>query len=506
VRSRLILLLAVVMVMGLAGPAPALMPDLRDSDVSSPMSADGQAVDLLDLSAEVISSDNVTYHGTIPIDSPGVGGEVVVREDLDRTFFYATGAKGLSIYDVSAPAMPMLVSTFPFPHAQNEDVRTSSDGTIVMIAADGAILVPIAPQSTGITLIDVTDPSAPAIVASSNDLVMGRGTNRGISEHTAECAVDDCSVIYGRTGRIYEADLTAGTVTPIERRWNVFIDPQTGEERSTSQIHALDRDASGLVIADSTPRLVLDPLATYAEGSTPTDPAVISVGERPAEDPRLQHNNRRPRALDWQARDAQDPADVVERVAVTDRTRSISIVEQREVMRPGELLIGNSESNLNPNCTNAGGLTTWSMVDFEKNEPMEALEVFRPLNGTYLDVSAAVNALGCSGHWFTERDGVVAASWYEHGIHLFDVDPQVGTIDEVGFFQPVATEAGAAYWVDDAFVYSVDYARGIDIISFDREAPTPSQDQLDNAWIANLGLVGSVAQADRYYCGLAATG
>lgn len=507
-RTRLPLLLALLMVMALAGPAPALVPDLSGAlpETSTTATDGGAAVDLLDLSADVITSDNVTYHGTIPIDSPGVGGEVVVREDLDQTLFYATGAKGLSIYDVSDPALPLLVSTFPFPHAQNEDVRTSADGTMVMIAADGSILVPIAPQSTGITLIDVTDPTAPEIVASSNDLVMGRGTALGTSEHTAECAVDDCSVIYGRTGRIYEVDFEAGTVTAIERRWNDFVDPATGAVETTSQIHALDRDDSGLVIADSTPRLVLDPLALFAEDSTPTDPAVLSVGERPAEDNRLQHNNRRPRATQWVPRDADDPADAVQTVTVEDRERSISITDERPVMRDGELLIGNSESNLNPGCSNAGALTTWSMTNFDQHEPMQPLEVFRPLNGTYLDGSPAVNALGCSGHWFTERDGVVTASWYEHGVRFFDVDPQIGTIDEVGFFQPGVAESGAAYWVDDSFVYSVDYARGIDIVSFDREAPTPTQSELDAAWIANLGVVGAFAEAERYVCRLAATG
>ncbi len=494
-RGRLPLFLSLLMVMGLVAPATALdlSTDLLEAD------ADGTAVDLLDLSTDVIQSDNVTYHGTIPIDSPGVGGEVVVREDLGKTFFYATGAKGLSIYDVTDPASPVHVSTFPFPHAQNEDVRTSADGTIVMIAADGSILVPIAPASVGITMIDVTDPTAPFIAASNNDIVMGRGTARGISEHTAECAVDDCSVVYGRTGRIYEVDFEEGTVTETGQTWNTFTDPSTGEQRTTSQIHALDRDETGLVIADSTPRLVLDPLAIFDPASTPEDPSVISVGERPAEDNRLQHNNRRPRSLDWVARTADD---VVETRTAPERTRSISIKKEREVMRAGELLIGNSESNLNATCGNAGGLTTWSMVNFDRNEPMEPLEVFKPLSGTYLDGSPAVNALGCSGHWFTERDGVVAASWYEHGIHLFDVDPEIGTIDEVGYFQPVATEAGAAYWVDDSFVYSVDYARGIDIISFDREAPAPSQSELDSAWIANLGVVGTFAEAERYFCRL----
>jgi hypothetical protein len=36
----------------------------------------------------------------------------------------------------------------------------------------------------------------------------------------------------------------------------------------------------------------------------------------------------------------------------------------------------------------------------------------------------------------------------------------------------------------------VDYARGIDIVSFDRTAPLPAQAELDQAWLTNLGVVG----------------
>ncbi|CAN5137657.1 hypothetical protein BH23ACT9_BH23ACT9_17670 [soil metagenome] len=483
--------------MALAGPAPALqLPASPVTDLPAP------ATGLLDLGAEVLTSGNVTYHGTIPIDSPGIGGQVVFREDLGKPFFYATGLKGLSIYDISDPALPILTGTLPFPHAQNEDVKASADGTLVMIAADGSLLVPVSPVTTGITIIDVTDPTLPAIVASSNDRVMARGTAAGVAEHTAECAVADCSVIYGRTGRIYEVDTDAGTVTALERRWNTFIDPENGEERTTTQIHALDRDAGGLVFADSTPRLILDPLGQFDPASTPQNPTVLSTGERPARDP-LQHNNRRPNAGEWDARDPEGEADDLEFVTVEPGDRVESQTDLRPVLRPGELLIGNSESNLNPGCNNAGGLSTWSIANFDQGQPMQSLEVFRPLSGTFLDGSPAVNALGCSGHWFTERDGLVTASWYEHGVRFFDIGLTNGTIEEIGFFQPLATEAGAAYWIDDEFVYSVDYARGIDIISFDRSAPRPSQETLDQAWITNLGVVSSFAQSERYICRLA---
>jgi hypothetical protein len=203
------------------------------------------------------------------------------------------------------------------------------------------------------------------------------------------------------------------------------------------------------------------------------------------------------------ARPAGEP---ISYVTVEGGNRSISASNNRPLMGPGELLIGNAESNLNPTCSSAGGLSTWSIINFDQGAPMEQLEVFRPLNGTGLDGSPRANGLGCSGHWFTESDGIVAASWYEHGVHFFYVNKQTGTIREIGWFQPMVTEAGAAYWVDDTHVYNVDYARGIDILSFDRSEQPPSQRQLDRTWVRNLDRVGVLASAERYACRAATSG
>jgi hypothetical protein len=71
-------------------------------------------------------SPNVEYAGTIPLDSPGVGGKVV--EVGDQTRFYVTGLKGITIYDVSDPAVPLPLGHLPFPHAQNEDVEVAQTG------------------------------------------------------------------------------------------------------------------------------------------------------------------------------------------------------------------------------------------------------------------------------------------------------------------------------------------------------------------------------------------
>jgi hypothetical protein len=448
-----------------------------------------------------VTSGNVTHLGTVPLDSPGVGGEVVVREDLDgATYFYVTGAYGLSIYDVADPASPDRVGHLAFPHSQNEDLKVSDDGTRAVIAADGSL--PFSPNrvTTGVHIVDTTDVRNPRLVGSTSQLVREEGTGLGVAEHTVACADAACDIVYGSTtGSIY--DVSDPADIQVVGSW--AVDREGNPLRSR---HALNRDATGLLVSDSTPRLVLDPIGLVAEGATPTAPVVLTQGEAAAEDPRIQHNNVRIGAGDWQARDPEDPADEVATARVDSGPRSQSVLADRPRMRPGELLIGQSESNVNPTCANGGGLSTWSMVDFDKGAPLEQLEVFQPLNGTWADGSPAANAAGCSGHWFTERDGIVAGAWYEHGVRFFDVDAETGTIAEVGFSQPVAGIASAAYWIDDEHVYSVDNLRGIDILRFDREAEPAAQSELDASWLSTLGMVNPIAEADRLLCRLAASG
>lgn len=441
-----------------------------------------------------ITTDNVTFHGTIPLDSPGVGGEVVVRDDLDgRTFFYVTGAYGLSIYDVSDPLAPELAGHLPFPHSQNEDLKVSDDGTRAVLAADGSL--PFSPNyvTTGVHIVDTTDVTAPEIVGSTSALVRADGAGTGASEHTVACADAACEYLYGSTtGNIYDA--TDPAEISVAGQWNV-----DGEGKAVPSRHALNRDESGLLISDSSPRLVLDTVGVVDPAATPTAPVVLSQGNRADEDPRIQHNNIRPDADQWTPRGADDP---VETVTVEPSARSISVTDERPVLRAGELFIGVSESNLNAGCTNGGGLSTWSMANFDQGAPLQQLEVFQPLQGTWADGNPAVNVGGCSAHWFTENDGIVAGAWYEHGVRFFDVDATVGTIEEVGYFQPVAGIASAAYWVDESTVYSVDNLRGIDIFTFDRSAPRPSQEELTESWLATA-TANPAAATDRLLCRLA---
>jgi hypothetical protein len=450
-RSALLSVLALVLGSLLAVPAAA--------------NDDGTALDLVQLNPGVggFMSDNVTYVGTLPVESPGIGGRLLQVGDQQR--FYMTGTKGLSILDVTDPAAPKELSRLPLPHFQNEDVDVSDDGSRVIISTDTAAVrlpgSPSAGQGNGMHIIDTSNVAAPKLVGFV-----------GVSNHTTTCADAACNWLYGSSGHIVDATVPAAP-KDTGKKWF---------RNGVTSSHALNRDASGLMVSDSTPRLVLDV-------ADPLNPVVVADG-RPdtrkfGKDGLLQHNNVRSRADEWVPREEGDTA---------------------PEMRPGELMIGNSESNVNRNCTDAGGLSSWNMTDFDKGRAMTQVDVFRPFNGNWVNGNPAANALGCSGHWFTVDGDMVVTSWYEHGVRFFHVDPTTGKITQKGFFNPVATQAGAAHWVTAAdgtkYVLSADYARGLDILKFTPDAPTPTQEEFRASWLANLGKVGTSAEAERMLCRL----
>lgn len=459
-----------------AGPGPApsrrgpalrrrrllTLPVLAAALVATVVPASAQGENLVvrgPESAAVFTSPNVTWVGHLPIESPSVSGRVVHVGEQIR--FYTTGAKGLSIYDVTEPAEPALLGRLSLPHLQNEDVSVSADGSRVVIGADGALLVPLT-LGTGVHVIDTSDPTNPRKVGFLNS-----------SEHTTSCADPACDWLYGASGATYDLR-DGGAPRKLAIGWQAHV---AADVRLTQKAHDLSRDAAGYVHVDSVPRVMLDPR------QDPSAPTVVVSGLVPGSKKlAYQHNSERPRADQWTAREEGDDA---------------------TALRPGELLIANGETNLVPRCNGGGGpIATWSLRNFDRGEPMEVLETFRPMaNGTYNDGNPAVNALGCSGHYFDERNGLLAAAWFEHGTRFIEVDPATGGLKEVGYFQPVSGSAGASYWIDDEYVYVTDYTRGIDILRFDRDEAPASESDLAQSWQrAAQAPRSALADMERYLC------
>lgn len=223
-----------------------------------------------------LMSPNVSWHGTIPIDSPGIGARVV--EGIEHPVLgtqrrlYVTGSKGLSIYDVTNPATPLPLGHLALPHWENEDVAVSDDGNTVVISGD--IAGPI-------FLVDASIVHAPRIMG-----VVVAG------EHTVTCADPDCDFLYGSSGRTYDVRDPLLPVRLVNGwRQTLGVDLRQGA-------HDLNRDDAGIFISDTVPRLMFDlaPSADYPAGD-PRTPRLLTTGT-PPDGSRVayQHNNIRPKA------------------------------------------------------------------------------------------------------------------------------------------------------------------------------------------------------------------
>ena len=400
-------------------------------------------------------SPNISYLGTIPLDSPGVGARVVTVQGQRR--LYVTGVRGLSIYDLTDPALPLLLSHLELPGWENEDVAVSADGKTVLVSGDA---------ETYLWVIDTHVVRVPII----------RSFTVGIGGHTVTCADAACNWVYGSSGHIIDLrNKTKPVLQPED--WT----KQTGLPSG----HNLDLDASGVMWTDTTPIGALDV-------SNPIRPKLIATGRAPATaKTAYQHNTIRPNADKYVPRPAAERND--------------------PKLRPGEILLGNGETNFEPQCGDANGpFATYRVDGFERGgkDAVRLIEVFRPVNGDYLNGNPAFNVMGCSGHWFTVHPDqrLVAAGWYEHGTRLLDINPTSGKITQIGYFQPVIGAASAAHWVNDEYIYVVDYARGIDILHYDKNASAPTAAMTQASWLAKLNVVDPLAQTERWICTLAANG
>lgn len=430
----------------------ALMPqaDGEGIPIEPLVSLDQLGVDL------ALTSDNLTYLGTIPLDAPGVGARVVTVGKQRR--LYVTGIPGVSIYDVTLAEAPTLLGHLVLPNWENEDISVSADGDWTIVTEYTGTLY--------VHIIDTRNPRVPLLA--STLLLQSAG-------HTSECLDPACDWVYGSEGQILD----------LRDKFNPIVRPETWTDLlDLDDGHAINIDRAGLATIDTTP-------LTLADLSDPLRPRVVAQApkdEQETEGTAYQHNTLRPGAHRWKPRttaaERRDPA-----------------------LRPGELILGNGETNFTGTCNEGSGpFATWSARDWDRGAPLQVLDVFRPVSGDYADGDPSMNVLGCSGHWFTTRtvgtDQLVAAAWYEHGTRLLKVDGRTGTISQVGYFQPIIGSASAAHWVDDTHIYVIDYARGIDVLRYDPSAPPPSRAALDASWLAKRGVVDAVSELDRQICRL----
>ncbi|MGH2710985.1 MAG: hypothetical protein ACRDH9_07275 [Actinomycetota bacterium] len=404
-------------------------------------------------------SSNITYFATLAFESPAVSARVVKLGAQKR--LYVSTVKGLSVYDVTDPTLPLLLGAVDFYNWENEDIAVSADGRWVLSS-----------EFQGFLYTHIFE--AITLPGGLVSLVL-RGTMPLNAAHTIECIDPACDWAYGSEGQIYD--------------FRDKANPKSAGSWPGNGHHVTVEPGTGLVWTDTTPIRVLD------VSDDPKAPIVIAESDRTSMNQKktaYQHNNLRPFPTDYNPR--LTPEDIAD-----------------PNLRPGEILLGEGETNFGPSCgSGSGPFATYDLSNFDQPgaKPFKVVDVFRPINGDYDggDGDPAVNAMGCSGHWFdispasTHEKIITSNGWYDHGTRVFEIDGKTAKIKQLGYFQPVVGEASASYWIDDETIYTVDYARGIDILQFDADAPTPTRTQFDASWLAKLHNYDPVADYAQWFC------
>lgn len=377
------LVLALALSVATAAPVPAAQPLTAGSGVMS---------------------SNVEHLATLPLEQGTATGAQLVGD-----LFFVTSWRSMSIYDVSDPLEPELLSrTFLGFEFENENVSTN--GKILLIAEQAPV--------DRLHVWDVSDPRAPRETAA----LLGAGT------HTATC-LDDCRWSYGSYDLVGpRGAMTGGQVVDLRNPAAPVDAGHYDTQLPAAQTHDVVEVAPGRVLTASKPIQFLD------VRRDPRRPELLAVGTN---DDRRMHTARWP----GQGRD--------------------------------DYLLTSFETNGDVRCSpTSGEFSSWDASSWRKTGTFTVLDTYRVANGTYLDGRPAANQLGCSAHWFEEhpdfRDGgLVAAAFYEHGVRFLEVGRR-GKIQEVGYFMGWGGSASAAIWVTKDIVYSVDYGRGIDVLRIDR--------------------------------------
>jgi hypothetical protein len=331
---------------------------------------------------------------------------------------YVSALSGVSIYDVSDPRRPVRIGRLELPNAQNEDVDV---GNGVMLISDD----PYAGRGI-MHVVDVRDPRHPRVLSRYSTWAPGLidGALRGVGRrggigHTATC-IQGCRYAWlaGSPDGIEVVDLR----DPAHPRFagKVRVRPAAG----LFGTHDVQVDGSGLA-------WVVGSAGTAAyDVSDPVHPRLrIRTTGRGAAGPWndvIHHNSLR----------------------ISDRT----------------LLV--TEEDLRTGCRRAGSFQTWRIGSRGFARPLDRFGVER-------DGGARVV---CSAHYFDQRDGLVAAGFFEQGVRFLRVD-NPSRITQVGYY--VADPAmvwGALYAPTDPsgeVVYVIDHAKGIDVVELDRTALGP---------------------------------
>lgn len=364
----------------------------------------------------------VDHLRTLPTEA-GTAIDATLHEDL----LYVTSWRSFSIYDVSDPLDPELLSLTPTPgQLLNEEPDT--DGEILLLSHDQQ-------PTAELEVWDVRDPRSPELITEFATQV---------NQHMFTCVLE-CAYVYGARGAVIDLRDPA---SPVEVGDWTTTAPY--EERLA---HAIEEVAPGVVMTGSYPGYVLD------AREDPASPSVLATY-------RSQKDGRRAFAL---GPDVAMPAHV-EWPQVTAGSSAGARPADAGLVADRFALVS-TETPFSGNCaSDSGGFATFDTRGWEETGSFEPVDDHRlTANGTFTDGRPPANVVGCSAYAFNVAPGygqegrLVAVAWFEHGLRLLEIDDD-GRISEIGGFVPHVGASAQPVWISDEIVYVVDLERGIDVL------------------------------------------
>jgi hypothetical protein len=320
-------------------------------------------------------------------------------------YLYITSWKNFSIYDVSDPLNPELLSITPFGFKfENEDVATN--GKIMLFSEQ-------LPQNI-LHIWDVEDPENPQQISQL----------AGAGGHTSDCILD-CKYSYASGGVI--TDLRDPAKPKMVGDWS--IDPKTKKDRPAASAHDVNEVAPGMVLTSSRPIMYLD------GRKDPAKPTLVALGDNDKITGGI-HSNQWP-----------------------NNAKDDFVMFSSESNATGRCT-GANGAFMTWDARHYKKTKTFTLLDVYQLSNGTYQDGAPPVNGL------GCSAHWFEEHPTFKNGGLVAMGSYEHGTRFVEIAPGTGKIKEVGYFVPWGGSTSAAYWLDKEIVYAVDYSRGIDILRF----------------------------------------
>jgi hypothetical protein len=460
-RTRMLRSLLPVLLLLAAAPSSAALPT----------SSLGVSLDV------PVFASNVALVGAVPSAAA-----ISTAFSTDSPHMYVNTLRGIEVYDISNPRMPVLLGYEPTAHFQNENVSLGErpDGTkFVLVGFDLVGTTPTFDPSLGtfdeIAVVDVTDPRNPRTVSRLQ-------FDRPASAHTVTCANRACT-------HAYSAGYYSGNGDEREEFFTVIdlTDPANPVDLGVQPSavgylgHDWNIDEAGIAW-----HVGWEGLAAY-DVTDPTNPRVLNTSDANGLNGSdwnnfILHNSLRPNAEEFGRRGSGRGGARVLR----DRTGPS--------LAHGNVLLVTEEDYIDTTCTTEGSFQTWYVPELSPRinpTGTPGAGTVTPLdqwNTEVLDSGVTTPAGAfCSAHYFDyHQDGIVAQGFYQQGVRFLDVADS-RNIKQVGYWITGVQETWGAYFVPEYgadgrqtgrktnLVYTNDPTRGIEILEF--AVPTTAPDQ-----------------------------